>query len=159
MQTTNRSTNPGAHLDAICNVTGAARLPRQYWGPHTLHLARDWNLCSANYKTIKQAGFVGRLCAAIRDAYATPSGIHHVYVAFVCAARRRTFQCEMVRALREELPEFGGDLLTAMMDGLSCDAFEGNAAYEKWKDTLSVEVRENFCVGCVHQQRALRHHS
>lgn len=102
---------------------------------------------------MKEAGFVDRLCAAIRDAYATPSGIHRVYVAFVCAARAHTFKCQVIRDFRQEVPEFAEDLLTAMMDGLECAAFEGNAAFEKWKDTLSVEPSETYCAGCAQPGR------
>lgn len=85
---------------------------------------------------MKQANFVDRLCNAIRDAYATPSGVQQIYVDFVCAARIRTFGCSQIQDLKDEIPEFGHDLITAMMTGPRSSVFDGNRAFERWKDPL-----------------------
>lgn len=87
-----------------------------------------------NFRFLLENGFVNRLCVAIRNAYATPSGIHRVYVDFVCASQACTFSNPSIQALREEIPEFGRDILTALMTGPQSSAFEGNTAFEQWKD-------------------------
>jgi hypothetical protein len=133
---------------AIGTTQDDAPLPVQYLAPMMIMRRKDQNSGEENYKIMKEAHFVDRLCDAIRAAYATPSGIHRVYVAFVCAARAQTFKCQLIRALRDEIAEFGDDLLAAMMDGLSCSALEGNEAFEKWKDTLSVGSKV-VCPECV----------
>ncbi|KAG8158184.1 hypothetical protein KVR01_011945 [Diaporthe batatas] len=136
---------------------GASELPRQYWTPDTLRLCKDFNTCKANYRLIKQAGFVDRLCEAIRGAYAKRSGIQHVYVAFVCAARPVTFTCALIRELRLELPEFGEDLLTAMMDGLKCPALAGNPVFSRWSNTIYVEPgKPTLSTKAINQIREVR---
>lgn len=141
----------GGYLHAICGVESctelhADRLTPQYctfgeWssalqaggiinksGPHRRMMI---------FKFLNEKGFIDRLCAAIRDAYATPSGIHRVYVDFVYAARMHTFASPLIRALREEIPEFGYDILSALMTGPLSSAFQGNKAFEQWKDGLA----------------------
>lgn len=93
--------------------------------------------CQENFESINKQGFFERLCAAIRDAYATPSGIHRVYVDFVYAARMHTFKDPLIQDLRIEIPEFGRDILTALMHGPRSPALLGNKAFEQWKDGLS----------------------
>lgn len=140
----------GGYLHAICGVESctelyADRITPEYWtfewksalqagepvnksGPHRRMMI---------FKFLNENGFIDRLCAAIRDAYATPSGIHRVYVDFVYAARMHTFGSPLIRALREEVPEFGYDILSALMTGPLSSAFQGNKAFEQWKDGLA----------------------
>lgn len=96
--------------------------------------------CRHNFESIQEQGFVGRLCAAIREAYASPSNIHHVYVDFVYAARMHTFKDPLIRNLRLEIPDFGHDILTALMFGPQSAALFGNKAFEQWKDGLANPV-------------------
>lgn len=125
----------GQYLNAICDVPGYAEIPSQYSVNGSRAFDAQLRPCSS-LKLLGSDGIIHHLCDAIRDAYATPSGIHHVYVDFVCAARIRTFECPLIQALKDEIPEFCHDLLTAMMTGLQSSAFEGNKAFEKLKDPL-----------------------
>ena len=107
----------GEILNAVCEVS-------------------NW-LTMDNFEFLRNRGFIDRLCAAIRDAYATPSGIHRVYVDFVYAARIHTFRNPLIQALSDDIPEFGRDVLTALMTGPQSSAFEGNTAFEQWKDGVT----------------------
>lgn len=140
----------GEYLNSICDVKHLPTVPakyatRKYWT--SLHV------CSGprrehNFKFLNDKGFIDQLCVAIRDAYATPSGIHRAYVDFVYAARIHTFGSALIRALRDEIPEFGYDILTALMTGPQSVAFEGNMAFEQWKNGLdnpeAVAAAERF---------------
>lgn len=135
----------GETLNSICDVeqVGAARSNTE----HVSHAYRDLTatslqdngdfFCRHNFESINSQGFVERLCAAIRDAYATPSGIHRVYVDFVYAARMHTFKDPLIQDLRVEIPDFGRDILTALMLGPRSTALLGNKAFEQWKDGLA----------------------
>lgn len=90
-----------------------------------------------NFRLLEEQGFIESLCEAIRSAYDTPSGIHRVYVDFVYAARTHTFRNSSIQALKDEIPEFGLDILSALMTGPLSSAFQGNRAFEQWKDGLA----------------------
>lgn len=118
-------------------------LPLEYYFDNNgTSTSSAWRTGATSFRIMQCAGFVDRLCNAIRDAYATPSGIQQVYVDFVCAARIRTFECSEIQALKDEIPEFGLDMITAMMTGLRPSVFEGNKAFKKWRDPLFRTVHE-----------------
>lgn len=128
----------GPFLNSICDVNQLPTIPAEYatnryWS--SLHVYTGPRL-EHNFGYLQEQGFIDRLCVAIRDGYGTPSGIHHVYVDFVYAARIHTFKSQMIRNLRDEIPEFGDDILTALMTGPQSSAFQGNMTFEQWKDSL-----------------------
>ncbi|KAL1869163.1 hypothetical protein Daus18300_005700 [Diaporthe australafricana] len=140
----------GGYLNAICSMDPSADLPPQF-GPRDTHRGNFHSnitlLHETRFNSLKRLGFVDRLCAAIRDAYDTPSGVHNIYVDFVYAARIHTFKSEEIRALKDELPRFGADVLSALMTGPRSSAFQGNTAFEQWKDGLSNPAELLECSG------------
>ncbi|KAK2609390.1 hypothetical protein N8I77_002887 [Diaporthe amygdali] len=135
----------GKHLSAICQMGNLADLPPEYPAQRYHAVLMDGepqtrrtpaSLRGSQFRLFEEEGFVDRLCTAIRAAYAIPSGIDAVYVDFVYAARIHTFKNEKIRDLKEEIPKFGNDLLNAMMIGPRSSAFNGNKAFEQWKDGL-----------------------
>lgn len=144
----------GEYLKSVCDVDTCSDIPDEYateyrtflWNPapdehpdtSPGHDSYDrYDRKRENFRFLHNTGFINRLCNAIREAYATPSGIQRVYVDFVFTARVRTFGSPLIRALRDEIPEFGYDILTAVMTGPLTSAFQGNAAFEQWKDPFA----------------------
>lgn len=139
----------GEYLKSICDVNNCPDLPAEYDTAEYRDLLLDptgawppvadsrYHGIHQNFSFLHEKGFVDRLCNAIRGAYATPSGIQRVYVDFVYTARIHTFGCLSIRNLRDEIPEFGRDLLTAVMTGPLSSAFQGNPAFEQWKDPFA----------------------
>ncbi|KAG6353633.1 hypothetical protein INS49_005341 [Diaporthe citri] len=139
----------GEYLNSICDINKCADLPNEYsaaeyrtflWDPLPEGrpiMSSTYNLMLQNFRFLHAKGFIDRLCSAIRAAYAIPSGIQRVYVDFVYTARIQTFGSTLIRALRDEVPEFGYDLLTAVMTGPLTTAFQGNSAFEQWKDPFA----------------------
>lgn len=139
----------GEYLISICDIDKCSYLPDEYstaeyrtfsWEP--LPEGRPCAICGPdrmrqNFRFLAAKGFIDRLYNAIRDAYATPSGIQRVYVDFVYTARVQTFGNPLIQALRNEVPEFGYDLLTAVMTGPLTSVFEGYSAFEQWKGPFS----------------------
>lgn len=132
----------GETLNKICNVEqgNRARPTTGYVLGGTGRRDTGDFYCQENFDSIHKQGFMERLCAAIRDAYATPSGIHRVYVDFVYAARMHTFRDPLIQDLRDEIPDFGRDILKALMHGPRSSALLGNKAFEQWKDGLANPV-------------------
>lgn len=139
----------GEYLDSICGIDKYPDLPNEYataeyrtFLQHSLPeghrlISSGYELMRQNFRFLHDQGFIDRLCNAIRDAYTTPSGIQRVYVDFVYTARVQTFGNPLIQALRNEVPEFGYDLLTAVMTGPLTSAFEGYSAFEQWKGPFS----------------------
>lgn len=139
----------GEFLKSICDVHNCSDPPDEYstaeyrtflWDPlqnvgpgNGVRFGRS----RQNFRFLCNKGFINRLCNAIRNAYATPSGIQNVYVDFVYTARIQTFGSPLIRELRDEIPEFGYDILTAVMTGPLSSAFQGNSAFEQWKDPFA----------------------
>lgn len=129
----------GEFLNSICDVKQLPTIPaeyatKEYWSSLPTQTVPR---IEHNFEYLQEQGFIDRLCVAIRDAYATPSGIHSVYVDFVYAARTHTFKNQLIRKLRDEIPEFGYDILTALMTGPQSSAFQGNTVFQQWQDGLT----------------------
>lgn len=129
----------GEFLNSICDMKQLPTIPaecatKKYWSSLKVQTVPR---IEHNFQYLHENGFIDRLCVAIRDAYATPSGIHRVYVDFVYAARIHTFKSQLIRNLRDEIPEFGYDILTALMTGPQSSAFQGNMVFQQWQDGLT----------------------
>lgn len=139
----------GEFLKSICDVENCSDPPDEYsiaeyrtflWDPLQNGGADNsvpFSRSRQNFRFLRGKGFIDRLCNAIRNAYATPSGIQRVYVDFVYTARVQTFGSPLIRELRDEIPEFGYDILTVVMTGPLSSAFHGNSAFEQWKDPFT----------------------
>lgn len=139
----------GQYLESICDVNTRSFLPAEYdtseyrdfqWNPTPPEFqgaSSRYVHTHQNFWFLHDKGFFDRLCNAIRGAYATPGGMQRVYVDFVYTARIHSFGCLSIRNLRDEIPEFGYDLLTAVMTGPLSSAFQGNPAFEQWKDPFA----------------------